>query len=259
LLRDIEGISGIVVDRDEVRVAPDGVLIDVWTSLERVQNGEIDPILLERRNICDSLLAQLEDLDPAFRSWLLVQRRSLHERLVYFLESRLAELVRDTDEVERGNPEEKTVALALLNLDPTHEGACRQLMRASVREGDVAGALRRYNALWELLGDEYDVEPSEETQRLVASIKMGDIATPSREAWPRAPSRPSPHLAESGVAYHSGHSHQRRLRIIVGPFEAAGVDEEQRYLVSGFRHQLISSLVWVASHGWWKFEGGVIS
>jgi len=242
---EAEGISGIVIDRDDTRIVPHGILVDVWTSLSQIQKGDVDPILLERKNIFETLLANLDDLDPAFRSWLLVQRQSLHERLVFGLESRLAELGKEGEEGEGASQLEKTIALALLNLDPTHEGACRLLMLASAMEGDVSGALRRYNSLWDLLDKDYDVEPSEETQRLVASIKIGSIPSTSRE---RRMTRPTPRLelAESGAAPDKGSSgshKERRLRIMVGSFEAAGVDPEQRYLVSGFRHQLISSLV----------------
>ncbi len=234
---EAEGISGIVIDRDDTRIVPDGILVDVWTLLSQIQTGNVDPLLLERKNISETLLANLDDLDPAFRSWLLVQRQSLHERLVFVLESRLAELGKEGDEGEGASQLEKTIALALLNLDPTHEVACRLLMLASAMEGDVSAALRRYNSLWDLLDKDYDVEPSEETQRLVASIKTGSIPTASREKWK---TRPTPRLqpAKSGVVPAQG-----RLRIMVGSFEAAGVDPEQRYLVSGFRHQLISSLV----------------
>ncbi|HWB47979.1 MAG TPA: hypothetical protein VG651_02630 [Stellaceae bacterium] len=99
--------------------------------------------------------------------------------------------------------------------------------------------------MWNLLDSEYDVEPSEETQRLVATVKMGGIAaaTPAAPIHQAAPQHP---VADTAPARELGEPvarGERRLRIMVGPFEAAGVDPERRYLVSGFRHQLISSLV----------------
>jgi len=241
---EADGISGIVIDRDDTRIVPDGILVDVWTSLSQIQKGNVDPVLLERKNITETLLANLDDLDPAFRSWLLVQRQSLHERLVFALEARLAELVKESEEGEGASQLEKRIALALLNLDPTHEGACRILMLASAMEGDASAALRRYNSLWNLLDEDYDVEPSEETQRLVVSIKTGSIPTISRRRKVRL--TPRLQLADSDLVPGKGTSsnhNERRLRIMVGSFEAAGVDPERRYLVSGFRHQLISSLV----------------
>lgn len=231
-----EGCPGILVDREDTSLAEAGIQVDVWQLVNRVQAGNLDAILVETRNLSELLLAQLEDVDPAFRSWLLVQRQSLHERLVLALEARLAEL----EKQQNGFRLAKTVALALSNLDPTHEGACRQLMLASALEGDVAGALRRYNALWDLLDNEYDVEPSEETQRLVASIKLG--VRPAANAAP-ATAVATAEYGDPREKLRLVNGSERRCRIMVGPFEAAGIDPEQRYLVSGFRHQLISSLI----------------
>ena len=46
-------------------------------------------------------------------------------------------------------------------------------MRAHAEEGDVAGALRIYKALWDLLDRDYAMEPSAATEELVANIKLG--------------------------------------------------------------------------------------
>jgi DNA-binding SARP family transcriptional activator/TolB-like protein len=265
-LLDDKGVTGIVAGwsrdagapkRDEdPRIEPDRIMVDVWSLLTRVQQGEVDTILLERKNICETLLANLDDLDPAFTSWLAVQRQSLHERLVFLLESRLAELGENNEEAGRANQLEKTVSLALMNLDPTHEGSCRRLMLLSARDGDTGGALRRYNTLWNLLDSEHDVEPCEETQRLAAAIKMGNIPVSSREAWRVPPTAPL-QFAEAGGAPFAGLSHypyERRLRIIVVSFDTAGVEPDQRYLVTGFRHQLISSLI--RFREWSLIDGG---
>ena len=73
------------------------------------------------------------------------------------------------------------LAQAILNLDPTHEDAARRLMRARAMLGDTAGALRVYKTLWDLLDEDYGMEPAEATQKLVADIKTGlfERATPS--------------------------------------------------------------------------------
>ncbi len=72
----------------------------------------------------------------------------------------------------------KRIATAIVNLDPTHEDACRYLMRAHAEEGDVAGALRIYKALWDLLDRDYGMEPSPATEELVANIKLGTFEQP---------------------------------------------------------------------------------
>ena len=60
------------------------------------------------------------------------------------------------------------IATAIVNLDPTHEQACRHLMRAHAEEGDIAGAVRIYKALWDLLDRDYGMEPSPQTEEMVA-------------------------------------------------------------------------------------------
>src|SRR6202012_6206025 len=65
------------------------------------------------------------------------------------------------------------IAAAIVNLDPTHEEACCHLMRMHAQDGDVAGALRIYKALWYLLDRDYGMEPSPATEELVARIKLG--------------------------------------------------------------------------------------
>ena len=236
---EAEDIEGIVVGRDEISIAADNI-VDVWSALSSAEKGDLDRLLLDRRGICETLLQDLDDLDPAFGSWLQVQRQSIHQRLVFKLETRLAELEKDTG--EETSQLAKAVAVALLNLDVTHESACRRLMLASAVEGDVAGALRRYNTLWDLLDKEYDVEPSEETQRLVAAIKVGGIPG-ARHEIPALPAQLPTAASVEPPSVGPGEAHERRLRIMVGSFDATGVDADQRYLVSGFRHQLISSLV----------------
>ena len=108
----------------------------------------------------------MDDLDPSFRVWVLAKRQTVHERLMRSLEAGLigANVPRDT---------KKKFAAAIVNLDPTHEHACRYLMRAHAEEGDIAGALRIYKSLWDLLDRDYGMEPSPATEELVASIKLG--------------------------------------------------------------------------------------
>ena len=75
-------------------------------------------------------------------------------------------------------PRQGDLAQAILNLDPTHEDACRRLMRARAMIGDTAGALRVYKTLWDLLDEDYGMEPAEATQKLVADIKTGLLEPP---------------------------------------------------------------------------------
>src|SRR5436305_14769100 len=51
-------------------------------------------------------------------------------------------------------------------------------MQVHAEHGDVAGALRIYKALWDLLDEDYGMEPSAATQDLVAKVKLGEFERP---------------------------------------------------------------------------------
>ena len=167
------GAPALEITRGGVRLDRDRLDVDVWEVIDSVERTDPHPATLQQKHLMETLLAGYEDLNGALRSWLLVQRQNLHDRVVLSLESQLAEV---GEEIPPTRIQEvKSLAIALSNLDPTHEGACRRLMQVSALEGDISGSLRRYNTLWELLDSEYDMEPSEETQDLVVSIKSGEF------------------------------------------------------------------------------------
>jgi DNA-binding SARP family transcriptional activator/TolB-like protein len=209
--------------------------------------GGVHPILREMPRPLEALLDGLEDLDPAFRVWLLARRQTLHERCARRLEALLA---------EGDGPQRRIVAQALLNLDPTHEEACRQAMAAAIEAGDVSGALRTYEALWNVLGDEFDMEPSPATQELVAAIKSGRLAPPEPPvalAPPAARAAAQP-LAVPSAAPLPPRAAPARLLLLIEPFAAHGVPEERGHLVHGFRHDLIACLA--RFREWFVMDGG---
>lgn len=168
---------------------------------------------------------------------MLAKRRTIHDRLVRALEDGLR-----GDAADRNA--RKQLAEALVSLDPTHEEACRNLMRARAEEGDISAALRAYNTLWNLLGDEYDMEPSAKTQQLVAEIKQGEIEvqsapiapSESRSALVHAVPPQSPSAAPSPKP-------ASRIALLLNSFDMHGVGPEKIHLVHGFRHHLIACLV----------------
>ena len=122
-------------------------------------------------------------------------------------------------------------------------------MRAHAEEGDVAGALRIYKALWDLLDRDYAMEPSSATEELVANIKLGILErTPADRAasaandefavrmvrgtalQPVAPMSPSVNASA-------------RTRLVLRPFAMHGVDEDHSHLVQGFSQHLAACLV----------------
>ena len=232
----LAGFEGFSITRDEVGLDKSNVDVDVWEVC--AVGKELHPLLLDHKELPDSLLAGLEDVDEAFRSWLIVQRQLLHDKLERQLEDDLAS--------DRAPGVVKQVASALLNLDPTHEVACRGLIQAYADQGDVASALKAYRTLWDLLDKEYDVEPAAETQALIVRIRQGAEAAPAKtralDSVPRAPDAASRALPETRFAPELREA-PRKFVMSVSPFELAGLPADKAYIVQGFRHELIACLV----------------
>jgi hypothetical protein len=68
------GCFGLHFGPYEVGIDPDAIHVDVFEVLKAADLGEVHPLLLERRHLTEELLAGLEDVDPAFRAWLVAKR-----------------------------------------------------------------------------------------------------------------------------------------------------------------------------------------
>ena len=122
-------------------------------------------------------------------------------------------------------------------------------MRAHAEEGDVAGALRIYKALWDLLDRDYAMEPSSATEELVANIKLGIL---ERAPADRAASAANDEFAVRmvrGTALQPvapmspSVNASARTRLVLLPFAMHGVDEDHSHLVQGFSQHLAACLV----------------
>ena len=160
------GYGGFVAERLLVGIDTGQVEVDIESVLQLAESGRVHPLLLDIQQLDERLFEGLDDLDPSFRVWVLAKRQTVHERLMRSLDAGLTATNVPGDI-------RKKIATAIVNLDPTHEHACRYLMRAHAEDGDSAGALRIYKALWDLLDRDYGMEPSPATEELVANIKLG--------------------------------------------------------------------------------------
>jgi len=228
---DAVGYRGMHADKLVVALDRAHLNVDIWAAVRQAEQQRVHPLLLNTARLTEALLVGLEDLDPSFRVWLLARRQTLQDRLIRALEAGLT-----SDAVE--SQEQGRMAEAIINLDPTHEDACRFVMRIRAQAGDVAGALRIYKTLWDLLDAEYDMEPSAKTQTLVAEIKSGafDAAEALLSAGPRAAAMPTSASRRAPDA-------AARLVLTVEPFATDGVSPDQAHIVAGFRHHLIACLV----------------
>jgi DNA-binding SARP family transcriptional activator/TolB-like protein/Tfp pilus assembly protein PilF len=208
-------------------------LVDGLT--ERFLPGE----LFARPRLAETVLAGYEDLDPAFHVWVLARRQTLHDGLLCALEKSY----RDT---RLSRLHRRRSAEAALLLDPAHEDACRMVMRAAAEDGEIAAALRAYDELYRLLGDDYDMEPSALTQELVANIKQGrfDTAEPvellsaPRQTATLSPIRgPSEPCARTTPIQLDG-----APRIAVLPFRTIGTNVMPAYLAEGMAEDIVCML-----------------
>ena len=226
---ETSGFVGFFSDRFLVRLDPEILVTDVNLALESVDAQEPQEFLLNQTRVTDTLLAGFDDVDPLFESWLQVQRENLRQRFIRNLEAQL-------DKTAQTERQAKRVAQALLQMDPTHEVACRQLMRICADAADIAGALSAYRQLWDLLDQDYDMEPSAATQELVAAIKSGDYMPQAETANP-SPVRIPQHAEPVGLLHAA---RPTKLGLVVGRFEA---DSEHGNIATALRHDLISKLV----------------
>ena len=128
----------------------------------------------------DFSLRATRDLSSDFRDWVATTRRHSQNRLLRALETAYQNAAISPD-VRR------QVAEAALQFDPLNESACRSVMQLAAAAGEVGVALRAYAALYDAVGLQLDMEPSDATQALVAEIKLGRMTAPYCGSAARTP------------------------------------------------------------------------
>jgi DNA-binding SARP family transcriptional activator/TolB-like protein len=235
------GYGGFSAGRLGIHLDAEKVEVDIESVIRLAESGGVHPLLLNTPDFGARILEGMDDLDPSFRIWVLAKRQTINDRLMRSLGAGLV-----AKEVRAGAKTE--IATAIANLDPTHEEACCHLMRVHAEQGDVAGALRIYKALWDLLDRDYGMEPSPVTEELVASIKLGAFERPANRFV--AQLEPQGRVAGTGhggsgrpvvAAIRPGNS--ARICLVLRPFQMHGVDSDHAHLVQGFSLHLAACLV----------------
>jgi DNA-binding SARP family transcriptional activator/TolB-like protein len=236
------GFGGFVAERLLIGVDIGQVEVDIESVLQQAENERVHPLLLDAPALDERLLEGMDDLDPSFRVWVLAKRQTVHERLMRSLEAGLI-----AANVPAGT--KKKFAAAIVNLDQTHEHACRYLMRAHTEEGDIAGALRIYKSLWDLLDRDYGMEPSPQTEELVANIKLGVFELPPADRGSHARNGVLAARAINGSGLQSVPAASPlsnapvKTLLVLRPFAMHGIDEDHGHLVQGFSQHLAACLV----------------
>ena len=236
------GYHGFSAGRLSIQLDPAMVEVDVESIIKAAETGSVHPLLLNTPNLEEHILEGLDDLDPSFRVWVLAKRQTIHDRLMRSLGPAL--VATDVSASAR-----KDIAAAIVNLDPTHEEASCHLMQVHAEQGDVAGALRIYKALWDLLDEDYGMEPSAATQRSRREDQARGFRAATREH------RCSP-CSRHAVIAGDQRKHCRAILpaaadikapaktcLVLRPFAMHGIDSDHAHLVQGFHQHLAASLV----------------
>ena len=127
---------------------------------------------------------------PAFEEWLLLKREWLRREALGALH-RLAAYHQRQGAYDRAY----TYAWRQLELDSLREEAHRQLMSILALRGQRSEALAQYETCRQILADELDVAPAQETRRLYEQIRAGQFEEAVRPSpiplSPLGPSKPS--------------------------------------------------------------------
>ena len=230
-LFDKIGFSEFAAERHDIILSGGHVDTDLQHALDCLQGGEVDRSLLEAEGTPDRILYGFEALDQSFATWLHVTRQNWHERLLTELQ----------DLMTAQGDAHGVAAEAIVHLDPTHEEAHRHLIRFQADAGNTASAIKQYNTLWDVLDVEYDMEPDELTQALIAEIKAGTYVPCAMER-PDTPASNGAARVQAGPA-SSMEASPKLPTIGVAEFTPGGPWSRESYIIDGFRRELVASLV----------------
>lgn len=231
--------DGFVTERQHVSLSFDRLAVDLHEIAKTLDSDTVPTDLIDCDSVPEKILYGFETLGQSFSAWLHVVRQNWQDRFV----DQLRALLRT-----RTHSSAKPAAEALIAIDPTDEEAHRCLIRHHADNRNTPASLKQYKILWDLLDEEYDMEPDEETQSLIADIKAGNYVAEGSplNGWLAVPKRQT-----SDVTIDCN---QYRLPVIgVWNFVSATAEGSGDYLVDGFRRELLAALIrfreWITVEG----------
>lgn len=222
LQKSLSDFTGLDVRRDAVGLTPNTVQTDINAYLTVLADTELDLPTRRAKDLTEQLMQDLQGLDPAFDLWLHQAREQLHDRIITLLRTRMQDAATPRTR--------ERAARALFQADPVNEPACRVLIEAALRSGDIPTALTHYQAIWTRMDAEFGEEPSTETQSLIIAFRQ----QPSVTAIPAAAIDPRPN-------------------IVFNNLDTSGLDPDLHRLAEGFRMDLLASLI--RFREWRIFDG----
>ncbi|MEM7721188.1 MAG: BTAD domain-containing putative transcriptional regulator [Pseudomonadota bacterium] len=198
---------------------PDQVRSDLADLEDALAKAQVPQLLLARADRVGMLLSDLPEPGTVFAGWLALRRRVIEARLT----EALRRIARDADQKAA-----EAAALALLTLDPSDEMAARDLIARHAKVGETARALQIYSDLWTYLDENFDMEPGEATQALIARVKMGQAADHTPAAPEGTVMRPDT-AVRFGIHAPSNRSQELQAGPIADLFRVELMDRMSRF------------------------------
>ena len=244
--RHVPGL--IEIGRDSVRIDIRRCWVDALAILKASADATADTSDLVQP-YSERLLEDLDGITPSFDHWLDAERTRFEDRVRKILEAELDHLIE-----QNARPEVRAAAARrLINFEPTHEGAARNLMRAFAEMGDRAQAIREFERCRRALLDVLDLPPSKETTAVYEAIRIdsppvvppmiyagaagvdsGDTAAVPTRWRIEKQSDPSP--------YDAVHEARREPSIAVLPFRNLSGEPAHDFVADGLVEDLIEAL-----------------
>ncbi|MGH6930664.1 MAG: BTAD domain-containing putative transcriptional regulator, partial [Dongiaceae bacterium] len=237
LARILAGIepSPLVKGRDTLSLDPEGVEVDAMLFERLAASPDAGDLRRAAAMYAGDLLDGFGVRDPAFEEWLRDERQRYRELAIATLK-KLVTCQTGTNAL--------AVAQRLLALAPLQEEVHRAVMRLHAEAGDVAAALRQYDACRRTLKRELNIAPSSDTETLHRQIRD-------------QPPTPSADISRSAVVTFAS-----KPSIAVLPFRNLSGDPEQQYFSDGITEDIITelsrfhSLFVIARNSSFQYRGG---
>jgi len=247
-----------------VEIGRDSVRIDIrkcWVDALAVLDASVDPTA-DLSNLVqpysERLLEDLDGITPSFDHWLAAERTRFEDRVRKILEAELDRLIR-----QNAKPEVRAAAARrLINFEPTHEGAVRNLMSAFAQMGDRPQAIREFERCRQALLTVLDLPPSKETTAIYEAIRIDSPSFMASVIPERGVGSDSGEIAADGTSaafpirwkierqndpiatplYDLSHEARRGPSIAVLPFRNLTGEPTHDFVAEGLVEDLIEAL-----------------
>ncbi len=199
---------------EEVGLAEGAVRCDAVAFEATLDAGDVEEALALYRG--DLLEGFYVSDSPEFERWLDGERARFRGRA-----SEAAWTLAEREEADGNGAGAASWARKAASFSPDDEGALRRHLELLDRVGDRAGAVKEYEGFARRLKEEYEIEPSPETQELIAAIREREVATadfakPGKRPGPeptakQAAQPPGPATRPTGLKGLISEVHRRSL------------------------------------------------